>query len=151
MPYLTALDINSGTYLEDVLNSGYNANIVSLWIPSLDNGRLEEKLKNEKAVADIGCGHGISTIIMAKAYPNSKFIGYDVHHASIERARELAREEGLSEDQIMFEVYSATDYPFYLQTNEQYDLIAFLIHYTIWEIPWALPLMRGDHSSEMEQ
>jgi SAM-dependent methyltransferase len=62
---------------------------------------------------------------MAKTYPKSKFIGFDNHRASIERARELAKEEGLSGEQIRFEVYSVTDYPLYSQTNEQYDLIAF--------------------------
>ena len=117
-------DLFVGT--ERFFKAGYNANLVSSWIPSLDNGRVEEKLKNEKAViADVGCGHGVSTIIMAKAYPNSKFIGFDNHQASIERARELARNEGLSEDQIRFEVFSATDYPLYSHANRQYDLIAF--------------------------
>lgn len=62
---------------------------------------------------------------MAKAFPNSKFIGFDNHQASIERARELAKEEGLSEEQIRFEVFSANDYPSYFQDNEKYDLIAF--------------------------
>jgi SAM-dependent methyltransferase len=117
-------DLFIGT--ERFFKPGYRANIVGSWIPSLDNGRVEEKLKYGKAaVADIGCGHGTSTVIMAKAYPNSKFIGFDDHQPSIERARELAREEGLSEEQIMFEVYSATDYPFFPQTKEQYDLISF--------------------------
>lgn len=117
-------DLFIGT--ERFFKSGYNANLVRSWIPSLDNGRVEKKLKNEKAViADVGCGHGVSTIIMAKAYPKSKFIGFDNHQASIERARELARKEGLNEDQIRFEVFSATDYPLYSQDNIQYDLIAF--------------------------
>jgi SAM-dependent methyltransferase len=117
-------DLFIGT--ERFFKPGYSANLVSSWIPSLDNGRVEEKLKNEKAVvADIGCGHGISTIIMAKAYPNSKFIGFDNHPASIERARELAKEEGLGKDQISFEVSSATDYPLYSNANKHYDLIAF--------------------------
>jgi SAM-dependent methyltransferase len=62
---------------------------------------------------------------MANAYPKSKFIGFDNHPASIERARKLAKEEGLSGDQISFEVSSATDYPQYSNTNKQYDLIAF--------------------------
>jgi SAM-dependent methyltransferase len=105
---------------------GYQANLVNSWIPSLNNGKVEEKLENEGAlVADVGCGHGISTIIMAKAYPNSKFIGFDNHQASIERARELARKEGLSQEQIKFENFSANDYPLYPNTKEQYDLIAF--------------------------
>ena len=62
---------------------------------------------------------------MAKAYPNSKFIGFDNHQASIERTRELAREEGLSEEQIKFEVFSSNDYPSYSKDTEKYDLIAF--------------------------
>jgi len=117
-------DLFIGT--ERFFKPGYNANLVSSWIPSLDSGRVEEKLRNREAVvADIGCGHGVSTIIMAKAYPKSKFIGIDNHPASIERARVLAEEEGLSGDQISFEVSSATEYPFYPQTDEQYDFITF--------------------------
>ena len=70
-------DLFIGT--ERFFKPGYKANLVSSWIPSLDNGRIEEKLKNEKTVvADIGCGHGVSTIIMAEAYPKSKFIGFDI-------------------------------------------------------------------------
>jgi len=88
-------------------------------------------------VADIGCGHGISTILMAKAYPNSKFYGFDNHPASIEYARNKAREEGLGEDRIQFEVAS-TNFPLLTedvssgltssderQEAEGYDLIAF--------------------------
>ena len=76
------------------LKPGYRTNLVSSWIPALDSGKVREKLKKGGAiVADIGCGHGISTVIMAKAYPNSKFIGFDNHSASIERAIELAKEE----------------------------------------------------------
>ncbi|MGI0043736.1 MAG: class I SAM-dependent methyltransferase, partial [Nitrososphaeraceae archaeon] len=112
---------------ERFFKPSYKANLISSWIPSLDNGRVQEKLKNGRAkVADVGCGHGVSTIIMAKAFPNSKFIGFDNHQASIERARELAKEEGLSEEQIKFEVFSANDYPItYFRNNEKYDLIAF--------------------------
>jgi SAM-dependent methyltransferase len=120
-------DLFIGT--ERFFKPGYSANLVSSWIPSLDNGRVEEKLRNEKkaVVADVGCGHGVSTIIMAKAYPKSKFIGFGNHPASIERASELAKQEGLSGDQISFEVSSATDYPLYstANANKQYDLIAF--------------------------
>ncbi len=111
---------------ERFFKPGYKANLVSSWIPSLTNGRVQDKLEKESAlVADVGCGHGISTIIMAKAYPNSRFVGFDNHVASIERARKLAREEGLDEEQIKFEVSSASDYPLFSQTDEQYDLIAF--------------------------
>ncbi len=111
---------------ERFFKPGYNANLVSSWIPSLNNSRVQEKLEKESAlVADVGCGHGNSTIIMAKAYPNSRFVGFDNHVASIERARKLAREEGLGAEQIRFEVSSASDYPLFSQNNEQYDLIAF--------------------------
>lgn len=107
----------------------YRSNIASKWIPSLDNGRVLKKLEKEKeggvTVADVGCGHGVSTTVMAKAFPNSKFIGFDNHRASIEEARELAKEEGLDEDQVWFDISSATDYPLYPQTNQQYDLITF--------------------------
>ena len=75
-------------------------------------------------MADVGCGHGPTTIMMAKAYPSLRFVGFDNHAPSIERARQLAREEGrggLSKEQIRFEVASATDYP----TDNKYDLIAF--------------------------
>jgi SAM-dependent methyltransferase len=102
----------------------YIANIVSSWIPSLDGGKVQEKLKGGGAnVADVGCGHGISTILMAKAYPNSKFIGFDYHKPSIEVARKRAKEEGLSEDRITFEVASSTDFP--SKDGEGYDLIAY--------------------------
>jgi SAM-dependent methyltransferase len=104
----------------------YIANLLSSWIPSLDDGKVEKKLKKGGAnVADVGCGHGITTIMMAKAYPGCKFVGFDNHALSIERARQQAGEEGrgeeLSKEQIRFEVASATDYP----TNGKYDLIAF--------------------------
>jgi 2-polyprenyl-3-methyl-5-hydroxy-6-metoxy-1,4-benzoquinol methylase len=118
---------------------------IGSWIPALDNGRVEQKLKQEEGlkVADIGCGHGITTILMAKAYPNSKFYGFDNHTASIEYARKKAREEGLGEDRIRFEVESSTNFPFPFltakggsssnnkkrqqeeQAEEGYDLIAF--------------------------
>jgi SAM-dependent methyltransferase len=108
---------------ERFFKPNYVANIVSSWIPSLDGGKVEEKLKRGDAiVADVGCGHGISTILMAKAYPNSKFIGFDNHGASIEIARKQAKEEGLIEDRIAFEVASSTDFP---SKDNGYDLVAF--------------------------
>lgn len=105
----------------------YRSNIANILIPSLDNGRIQEKLQDGAIVADIGCGHGSSTIIMAKAFPKSKFIGFDNHRVSIEEARNLAIKEGLSEGQITFEVYSANDYPLYPQINQRYDLITFFV------------------------
>jgi 2-polyprenyl-3-methyl-5-hydroxy-6-metoxy-1,4-benzoquinol methylase len=111
---------------ERFFKPAYTANLVSSWIPALDNGRLEQRLKqdNDLKVADIGCGHGISTILMAKAYPNSKFYGFDNHPASIEYARNKAKKEGLSEDRIQFEVASSTNFPL-ANGDSQYDLIAF--------------------------
>jgi SAM-dependent methyltransferase len=109
---------------ERFFKPNYVANIVSSWIPSLDGGKVEEKLKRGGTkVADVGCGHGISTILMAKAYPNSKFIGFDYHKPSIEVARKRAKEEGLSEDRITFEVATSTDFP--AKEGEGYDLVAF--------------------------
>jgi ribosomal protein L11 methylase PrmA len=79
-------DMYQGT--ERFYRPAYTANLVSSWIPALDNGRIEQRLKQGGlTVADIGCGHGISTILMAKAYPNSKFYGFDNYPASIEYAR----------------------------------------------------------------
>src|ERR1041385_4661051 len=118
-------DLFEGT--ERFFRPGYTANLVSSWIPALDNGNVEQALKKGGAkVADIGCGHGVSTILMAKAYPNSKFYGFDNHPASIEYARKKAREEGLGEDRIQFEVASSTNYPSPKKNGEGgYDLIAF--------------------------
>ncbi|MFL6424359.1 MAG: class I SAM-dependent methyltransferase [Nitrososphaeraceae archaeon] len=134
-------DLFEGT--ERFFRPSYTANLVSSWIPALDNGKVEQRLKQEGGliVADIGCGHGISTILMAKAYPNSKFYGFDNHLPSIEYARNKAREEGLGEDRIQFEVASSTNFPFPFpiakggsssnnkqrqeQAEEGYDLIAF--------------------------
>jgi winged helix-turn-helix protein/methyltransferase family protein len=105
-------DLYQGT--ERFFRPGYTTNLVSSWIPALDNGKIEQRLKQEGGlkVADIGCGHGISTILMAKAYPNSKFYGFDNHSASIEHARNKAREEGLGEERIEFEIASSTNFPF---------------------------------------
>jgi len=72
----------SGT--ERFFRPGYNANLVSSWIPALDS--VEQKLKTGAKVADVGCGHGASTLLMAQAYPNSEFFGFDYHGPSIDRA-----------------------------------------------------------------
>lgn len=102
---------------ERFFRPGYNANLVSAWIPALAG--VQGKLERGAAVADIGCGHGASTILMAQAFPNSRFFGFDYHQASIARARELAQEAGVS-DRATFETASAKDYP-----PQNYDLIAF--------------------------
>jgi 2-polyprenyl-3-methyl-5-hydroxy-6-metoxy-1,4-benzoquinol methylase len=95
---------------------GYLMNLVNNWIPSLDG--VEEKLKAGAKVADIGCGHGASTIMMAQAYPNSEFFGFDYHEASIETARRKAEEAGVS-DRVTFEVSSSKNYP-----GTGYDFVA---------------------------
>ena len=91
---------------------GYAANLTSEWIPALDG--VEEKLKAGAKIADIGCGHGSSAILMAQAYPKSKVHGYDFHEPSIEEARRKAKAAGV--DNVQFEVASAQDYP-----GEDYD------------------------------
>lgn len=100
---------------ERFFRPGYVANLVSAWIPALDG--VEEKLRAGASVADVGCGHGASTIVMAQAYPASAFLGFDYHGASIERARERARAEAVS-DRARFETASAQDFP-----GSRYDLV----------------------------
>lgn len=109
------LDLFIGT--ERFFRPGYTAHLVSTWIPSLEG--VEEKLKAGAKVADVGCGHGASTIIMAKAYPNSEFWAFDNHEASIEYAKRAAQEAGVA-DRVHFEVASAQTIP-----NEQFDLVTF--------------------------
>jgi 2-polyprenyl-3-methyl-5-hydroxy-6-metoxy-1,4-benzoquinol methylase len=96
---------------------GYQAHLVGEWLPALEG--VEDKLRSGAKVADIGCGHGISTVLMAKAYPESTFHGFDYHEASIERAKQIAEEEGVA-DNTEFAVASAKDYP-----GEGYDLVCF--------------------------
>jgi SAM-dependent methyltransferase len=97
-------DVHEGC--ERFFRPGYNANLVSSWLPALDG--VVEKLERGAMVADVGCGHGSSTILMAKAFPNSQFSGSDYHAGSIETARERAREAGL--DNVRFEVAPAAGY-----------------------------------------
>ncbi|MFW5653299.1 MAG: class I SAM-dependent methyltransferase [Planctomycetota bacterium] len=92
--------------VEKFFRPSYESNVVQSWIPSLPG--IEDKLRTGIMVADLGCGHGTSTIVMAKAYPNSQFIGIDNHAPSIERSRELAAEEGLSN--VRFELASAQNF-----------------------------------------
>lgn len=105
----------SGT--ERFFRPGYNANLVSNWIPTLEG--VEAKLQAGARVADVGCGHGASTITMAQAYPKSEFFGFDYHKPSVERAKVLAREAGVGE-RIEFMQASAKDFP-----AKDYDLVAF--------------------------
>lgn len=103
---------------EYTFRPGYKAHLTESWIPALKG--VEEKLRSGAKVADIGCGHGASTVVMAEAYPNSRFFGFDYHNESIETARERARTAGV-EDRISFEKFSARDFP-----GEEYDLICFM-------------------------
>ncbi len=100
---------------ERFFRPGYRAHLVSEWIPALDG--VHEKLERGANVADVGCGHGASTVIMAEAFPNSEFVGFDYHEPSIQRAREAATEAGVS-DRTSFAVASAKDYP-----GTDYDLV----------------------------
>lgn len=102
---------------EKFFRPGYSANLVSSWIPALEG--VEEKLKAGAKVADVGCGLGASTILMAQAYPNSTFMGFDYHDASIQMARQRAEAAGVT-DRVRFEVARAKDYP-----GSDYDLVAF--------------------------
>jgi SAM-dependent methyltransferase len=108
-------DLFIGT--ERFFRPGYSAHLIATWIPALTG--IEEKLKAGGKVADVGCGHGASTIIMAKAYPNSQFWAFDNHEASIAHAREAAEAAGVS-DRVQFEVANAQNLP-----DRQYDMIAF--------------------------
>ncbi len=105
----------SGT--ERFFRPGYNAHLVDEWIPTLTG--VDAKLRNGARVADIGCGHGASTVLMATAFPNSEFFGYDYHPASIEAAERRADEAGVAE-RVHFEKAGAKDFP-----ARNFDLVAF--------------------------
>jgi len=101
---------------EKFFRPGYAANLVSSWIPALHD--VKEKLEAGARVADVGCGKGASTILMAKAFPKSRFFGFDYHDKSIEGARETAKSEGVA-DRVTFEVAKAKEYP-----GKGYDFVA---------------------------
>src|SRR4051812_6173627 len=100
---------------ERFFRPGYNANLVAAWLPALDG--VVEKLEAGAKVADIGCGHGSSTILMAEAYPNSTFVGSDYHEGSIETARRRAEDAGVA-DRVRFETADASTHP-----GGDYDLV----------------------------
>ena len=109
-------DLGVSTGCERFFRPGYNANLVSTWIPALDG--VEEKLRVGARVADVGCGLGASSRLLATSYPRSKVTGFDYHKESIELARKKAKEAGLS-DRLTFEVAPAASFP-----GNGYDLVA---------------------------
>jgi len=106
-------DVHEGC--ERFFRPGYNAHLVSTWLPALEG--VVEKLERGALVADVGCGHGASTIVMAKAFPSSRFEGFDYHDASIATARERAESAGVA-DRVRFEVAPASSY-----AGAGYDLV----------------------------
>ena len=106
-------DVHDGC--ERFFRTMYNAHLVAEWLPALDG--VVEKLTLGARVADIGCGHGASTIIMAQAHPRSTFVGYDYHPESIETARQRAEAAGVG-DRVTFDVATSTQFP-----GEGFDLV----------------------------
>lgn len=102
---------------EQFFRPGYRAGLVAEWIPALDG--VQEKLTAGATAADIGCGHGVSTVLMAAAYPASTFHGFDYHQASVDRATALAADEGVAGN-TSFARASAADFP-----GQGYDLVCF--------------------------
>jgi SAM-dependent methyltransferase len=101
---------------ERFFRAGYNANLLASWLPALDG--VVAKLQRGAKAADVGCGHGASTVLMAQAFPQSEFIGYDYHAASVDIARERAAKAGVKNAK--FEVADAVSY-----AGKDFDLIAF--------------------------
>jgi len=97
--------------------NAYQSSLVQEWLPALDG--VTDRLQRGARVADVGCGHGHSTVIMAQAFPDSRFWGFDVHEGSIEAARRHAEQAGVA-DRVSFVQGNAADYP-----AQDYDLICF--------------------------
>jgi SAM-dependent methyltransferase len=97
--------------------NGYRANLIPQWLPALDG--VAAQLEAGIAVADIGCGHGHSSLLLAEAFPKSRFFGFDTHAGSIDEARRLAAAAGVA-DRVDFSVARATNYP-----DRRYGLICF--------------------------
>ncbi len=100
---------------ERFFRPSYNASLVDGWLPELDG--VVDKLRRGAAVADVGCGHGSSTILMAQAFPRSSFVGFDYHQESIDTARQRAAAAGVG-DRIRFEAVAADRFP-----GQEYDLV----------------------------
>jgi 2-polyprenyl-3-methyl-5-hydroxy-6-metoxy-1,4-benzoquinol methylase len=97
--------------------NAYSGSLVQEWLPALDG--VEDKLRAGATVADVGCGYGHSTVIMAQAYPEARFLGFDAHEESLVAARENAEAAGVA-DRVTFEAATAKNYP-----GENIDLICF--------------------------
>ncbi|HSE68102.1 MAG TPA: class I SAM-dependent methyltransferase [Gemmatimonadales bacterium] len=102
---------------ERFFRPGYRAHLVSEWLPALDG--VVPKLEAGATVADVGCGHGASTVVMAQAYPASRFVGFDYHAPSVGTATQRATEGGVA-DRVRFVQAMAKNYP-----GRDYDLICF--------------------------
>jgi ubiquinone/menaquinone biosynthesis C-methylase UbiE len=108
------------TATEAFFRNGYRAHLTQTWIPSI-NG-VQEQLTSGGCVADVGCGHGATVILLAQAFPKSKFVGIDYHESSIEVARERAKQAGVA-DQIRFEVATPR---VLASSQEKFDLVCFM-------------------------
>ena len=113
--FRTGSGVPWGTQHEDLFagtarffGAGYAAELVPSWIPALDG--VEEKLRTGARVADVGCGYGVSTILMARAYPDSSFAGFDLHEGSVDAALKRAAAEGIA-GRVSFDVAAADAYP----------------------------------------
>jgi SAM-dependent methyltransferase len=107
--------------VEKFYGPSYRGNLLSSWIPALDG--VEEKLIKGARVADIGCGHGVATLILAEAFPNSEFIGYDIHETSVNHANQQAAKLGLKN--VVFKTASAKSYMVENGESRKFDLLTF--------------------------